>query len=100
MAYHRASCRAYDPRPVSAAVPGRSVARNAPRYGNLMAQLQHVDRAEPGRLRGAAASERQLVELVEHPRVVPVPQPPPARHAPIRIRSAREAPRHRPTVGL
>jgi hypothetical protein len=32
-----------------------------------MAQLQHVDRAEPGRLRGAAASEeRQLVELVEH----------------------------------
>ena len=86
MAYHRASCRAYDPRPVSAAVPGRSVARNAPRYGNLMAQLQHVD---PSRIRQApwaAASERQLVELVEHPRVVPVPQPPPARHAPSGIR--------------
>ena len=74
MTHRRASCRACAPSAVLArfrlqypAAWWRSCVRNAPRYGTLMAQLQHVDRAEPGRLRGAAASEeRQLVELVEH----------------------------------
>ena len=54
MTHRRASCRVCAPStvpsPGSAAVAGRSVARscvrNAPRYGNLVAQLEHMDRAD------------------------------------------------------